>query len=471
MTTPIRSLLRDLVAPGALLPEAASASWAVEGRAPAAVLAPSSEEEVGRILERASQEGWKVLPAGFGKWLAGGGPVKADLVVSTQRICELTEYEPADLTFTAGAGLSLSALAEVTRAHGQWLPLDPPGGEEGSLGAAMATGAAGSLRQWFGTPRDHALGLTLVSGDGRVLRWGGRVVKNVAGFDVTRLCIGSWGTLGVITSVSARLFPLPQEDLTLVLGGSTASSLLPQARAMALSSLPLAAIELLAPAGGVQGDPGGPAELVVRVLGSTEEVDAMEQRAVRDLGGGRASGFSRYDRNPLPPSTLSSSHGSSRGGGAGTIRLLRGEASRAFHRRRDSWEEGADLVLRLTALPSLLGTVLRIAEEAASVWKGLPAREPPRMRVSSHVGAGIVRVAVAGIPKDGGGLGEWIETLRGLRGRMEEMGGSLTLSKGPAALVLEVGTWGGGEDDVALMVGLKQQFDPRGILAPGRLVG
>ena len=133
---------------------------------------------MGELLARASQEGWRVLPAGQGTWLDGGGPADFDLIVSTRRLAGMEEYEPADLTFTAGAGMILSSLAEATGVNGQWLPIDPPGGRRGSLGATVSIGMSGPLRHLYGTPRDHVLGLSMVSGDGRLLRWGGRVVSS-----------------------------------------------------------------------------------------------------------------------------------------------------------------------------------------------------------------------------------------------------------------------------------------------------
>ena len=439
MTRSLRTFLEDMVSPGTLLPEGDGAGR--DGWDLAPILAPPSEEEMARLLERASEEGWTVLPAGYGRWPAGGGPADVDLVISTRRLREISHYEPADLTFTAEAGISLSSLAEATAAHGQWLPLDPPGGDGGSLGAAVATGVAGPLRHWYGPPRDHVLGLTVVSGDGRVLRWGGRVVKNVAGFDVTRLCIGSWGALGIITSVSARLFPLPEVDATLVLEGRDAVSLLPQARAMALSSLPLAAVELLDPFGWEQAACRGTASLAVRLLGSRDEVDAMDSRVRRDLGG------------------------------EGEIRRLGSEESRAFHRRLGTWEEGADLVLRLVALPSLLREVVGLAEESAAVMRGASNGTGAAVRMAAHVGAGVLRMALAGAPNDGGGVKNWIEAVRGLRGRMERIGGSLTVSSGPSSLQREVGVWGGGGGEAALLRALKGQFDPRHQDSPGRIVG
>jgi glycolate oxidase FAD binding subunit len=432
----IRRTLEELVGPEALIPEGVADRWqpgpAVEGER-AVVVAPPTEEVLARLLEKASREGWRVLPAGLGSWLQGGGPVEVNLVVSTKRMTRVHCYEPADLTVTAGAGLSMKTLRETTLPQGQWLPLDPPGGSYGSLGAAAALGFGGPLQQLYGTPRDHVLGLTMVSGDGRVLRWGGKVVKNVAGFDLTRLSVGSWGSLGVITSVSARLFPIPEAEITLVLSGPGVAELLPAARAAALSSLPLAAVELVDPL-----DSEGPAA-VLRLMGSVAQVAEMEARLHADL-------------SDLMP------------GG----RRLEGEESRALHEGLGRWEENAALVARLCLLPSRMEALLEEAEALRALATGW-AEPGTEVRLSAHVGAGVLRVSVSKLPEREEALEPWVSTLRGLRGRLEEKGGSLTLTSGPAFLMKGVGAWGGADGVEGLMVGLKARFDPEGILAPGRL--
>lgn len=441
MTAPIRTVLEPLVSPDTLLPESESERFRTgpgELGLPAAVLAPADEEELAVLLARASQEGWKVLPAGLGQWLEGGGPAEVQLVVSTRRLQEIHEYNPPDLTFTAGAGLTLSALRGITEPNGQWLPLNPPGGWGGTLGGALATGVGGSLRNLYGTARDHVLGLTLVSGDGRILRWGGKVVKNVAGFDVTRLCLGSWGSLGLITSVSARLFPVPETDATLIFHGSDIKALLTAARAMALSSLPLASVELLdslsLEGAGDSRSPG----LVLRILGSREPAEAMIGRVRGDLV--------REVGNP---------------------ELLENGKSQAFHRNLDSWEAGASLVLRMGALPSEMGTLF----EEAEVLRGLTSLERSSqsgIRLSADVGAGVLRLAAFGEQGAIGSLASWISALTDLRERLEVAGGSLTISCGPAELLRDVGAWGAKGGAWEIMSGLKAEFDPAGILAPGR---
>jgi glycolate oxidase FAD binding subunit len=150
-----------------------------------------------------------------------GRPVDAAHRLALAPLAGIIDYEPGDLTLTAYAGTTLGEIAGVTASQRQWLALDPPGTVDGTLGATVATASAGPLAHAFGLPRDAVLGIEAVIGDGSVIRGGGRVVKNVAGFDLTRLFVGSWGTLGVITEVTVRLRARPEVDETYVLPVST----------------------------------------------------------------------------------------------------------------------------------------------------------------------------------------------------------------------------------------------------------
>ena len=153
--------------------------------------------------------------AGRGTWLDAGRPVEADALLPLAGLRGVTEYEPGDFTLTARAGTSLAEIAEVTSREGQWLTLEPAGSPDGSIGATIATGSWGPLASAYGTPRDHLLGCEVVTGIGEVVHAGGRVVKNVAGFDLARLMTGAWGTLGAITAVTVRLRAKPEVDHTL----------------------------------------------------------------------------------------------------------------------------------------------------------------------------------------------------------------------------------------------------------------
>jgi FAD/FMN-containing dehydrogenase len=206
-------------------------------------------------------------------------PADATAELSTRELDQVIEYVPGDLTITVGAGMSLSAIEKLTAAHGQWLTLDPFGSPDGTIGATIATASSGPLATGFGAPRDLILGVEAVTGLGNVVRAGGRVVKNVAGFDITRLLTGSRGTIGAITEVSLRLRARPAVDETLVIavGPKTAVREM-QAALRGWNAVPMAA-ELLTPrtAGALELPPV--ATLLLRIGGNSRLVGAMKKRA------------------------------------------------------------------------------------------------------------------------------------------------------------------------------------------------
>ena len=207
----------------------------------------STEAVVSAIKESGSARA-PLRIAGRSTWLDAGRPVRADKTLSLRDDSGVVSYVPGDLTLTVRAGTPLSEIERVTREHDQWLPLDPYGSPDGTIGATIATASAGPLASSFGLPRDLLLGLEFVNGRGDVVRGGGKVVKNVAGFDLSRLLTGSWGTLGVITEVTLRLYALPNADRTfaVALKGSERemSSLV---RAIVMSPLTPFALQLLNP--------------------------------------------------------------------------------------------------------------------------------------------------------------------------------------------------------------------------------
>jgi glycolate oxidase FAD binding subunit len=153
---------------------------------------------------------------GRSNWLDAGRPVRAGKTLSLRDDSGVVSYVPGDLTLTVRAGTTLAEIERVTLEHDQWLPLDPYGSSDGTIGATIATASAGPLASGFGLPRDLLLGLEFVNGRGEIVRAGGKVVKNVAGFDLSRLLTGSWGTLGVITELTLRLYARPRADRSFV---------------------------------------------------------------------------------------------------------------------------------------------------------------------------------------------------------------------------------------------------------------
>jgi glycolate oxidase FAD binding subunit len=388
------------------------------------IAVPAGDEETGTLLRVAGEEGWRVLPLGAGLGprtggLAGkvGSPDGPDLLLSTRRRTGITRYEPADLTLTVEAGTTLEGLDREVRSQGQWLPLDPPGGDGITLGGAVAQGLGGPLVLGFGRPREHVLGLTLVDGGARTLSLGGRVVKNVAGFDLVRLAVGSRGGLGVITSLSLRLFPVPAVDRVLVWEREGLSEAWELARRLVELPLPLSAVEVVAGVG--DGDPGEAARVLVRILGS----DGAAERMTREL----------------------------EGSGGAADRRAEGVRARALLRSLSEGEALGEVLVRAWVLPDRGGRLLETLRGdggAAPTWIAL---RPGTGELRLGAPAGWDRAPLAARARDLDG------SFRVLRGP----GGGGSPGAAPAA-----GGPGRLPRRVELERGLRESFDPRGIL-PG----
>jgi glycolate oxidase FAD binding subunit len=175
----------------------------------------SEVEAVRDRIRDAARDGVTLRIVGAGTWLDAGALVAATETISMRPLDGIVEYVPGDLTLTARGGTTLAEIRRATGGEGQWLALDPHGSDDGTIGATVATASAGPLVTAFGTPRDLVLGLEFVTGGGTIVRGGGRVVKNVAGFDLSRLVTGAWGTLGAITEVTVRLHARPEADVSI----------------------------------------------------------------------------------------------------------------------------------------------------------------------------------------------------------------------------------------------------------------
>src|SRR5713101_3449269 len=208
-------------------------------------VAPDSPDAVALLLGTAREEGWRVRIEGAGTWMPSDAP--CDLALTTRRLDRVPAIEPQDLSATAEAGIGFDLLRHQLADRGVWLAIDPPGLGGRSVGSVVATATTGPLRQGFGPVRDHLLGVTFVTGDGRIVQSGGRVVKNVAGYDLTKLEAGGFGAFGVIVLVHLRLRALPRVDQTLVLEGSR-DDLSQVADDITAAALTPAALELVSPA-------------------------------------------------------------------------------------------------------------------------------------------------------------------------------------------------------------------------------
>ena len=208
------------------------------------VVAPGSVDEVSEVLKLATGEGWTALPVGTSTWARTLFPSHNGIIVKTTRLNKIVEHEPADLIAIAEAGVLLNDFNEALGKNGQWLPLDPPNDGAATLGGVVATGLGGPHQMAYGRPRGSVIGMKVVLADGSVIKVGGRVVKNVAGYDLCKLFTGSYGAFGVITEINFKLRPLPERQATLIATGE-ARPLIQVGRSIVDARLFPVAVELL----------------------------------------------------------------------------------------------------------------------------------------------------------------------------------------------------------------------------------
>ena len=232
---------------------------------------PDTPDALTLVCRLAHEEGWKIRVEGRGTWLPSDAP--ADLAVSTRALEQIVSVSPADLVATVQAGTSLDALRRRLADYGMWLAIDPPGRPDRSIGSVVATATAGPLRQGFGPVRDHVLGCAVATGDGRLVNAGGRVVKNVAGFDLTKLQVGGFGGFGIIAEIHLRLRALPRADVTLLARGAR-DQLTSGARELIDAQVLPGALELLSPALAAEAD----WVLAARFVGTDAAVQANVRR-------------------------------------------------------------------------------------------------------------------------------------------------------------------------------------------------
>jgi glycolate oxidase FAD binding subunit len=213
-----------------------------------APVCPSSAEELAATLSTANAQKSSVCLLGSNSKPLMGGPVsQADIYVSTTALDRVLEYEPRDLTVSVQAGMPFLKLQETLAAHKQRIALDPPSWRGATVGGIVATNSSGPLRRGFGTVRDSIIGMTFATLDGSLVRTGGQVVKNVAGLDMGKLMIGSFGTLAAITSINFRVHTMPEFSQTFVFNASTLDDAVEQCTALLGSPLQPKALELISP--------------------------------------------------------------------------------------------------------------------------------------------------------------------------------------------------------------------------------
>ena len=445
----LHDALADAVGPGALAHDGQLPLFAVDGAVPKAAAAPESVDAAAALLRLANESRLAVIPRGGGGALAAGMPPdRLDVILETRRLNALTLHEPADLVAGAQAGMTLEALNRTLAEHGQMLPLDAPNPGRTTLGGLLSADVSGPRRGFYGAARDRVIGLKVLDPSGTHIKGGGRVVKNVAGYDIPKLFIGAHGTLGLITEATFKLAPLPAARSAIVGAFSQIGPALDAALAIIKSGLRPAALDLLngaayrAAAKRVQipsisdRDYFLAAELA-GVPGAVERQTMQVHRAITDAGGksllveesSQREGFWRavidLGRTAQRPATM----------------ITR------FSCRWDGLEKlflGHEALAESNECEAAIEVYLGVGLGRAAWWLGeSPPPEPSK----------IAAIVVT------------------LRKAAEIAGGPFVVEAAPLGVKKLVDVWGPAGLDFEIMRRIKDLFDPNEVMSPGRFLG
>lgn len=393
------------------------------------VMTPHTLEELSAMVVRAQDLGCAVLPMGQGSKLGWGGLVHAAgpiVCLSTTRLNRIIDHAMGDLTVTVEAGLTFAELQQSLATAGQFLAIDPSYPDRATIGGIIATGDTGALRHRYNSVRDMVLGVTFVRSDGQLVKAGGRVVKNVAGYDLMKLLTGSYGTLGVITQVTFRVYPMPETVQTVVLAGS-ADQIQLAAQTLLNSALTPIALDTISARISSHLQLGDAMALLVRFQSIRESVQEQSQRCV-DL----ATTF----------------------GLAATI--VPSETEGDLWRRLGECMAPTDQADRITC---------KIGMKSSGAIAQLPQWETqlPGFGARLHLGSGLGQLVLPPTIRS--------TQLLAARSTCQAAGGFLTVQEAPIALKQQMDIWGERGAALAMMQAIKQQFDPQRLFSPGRFIG
>jgi glycolate oxidase FAD binding subunit len=419
MPSPTETLATLAAAAGGNAVRPATAADAIDGVQPATVVEPATPEKVAAVLAAASAARLIVVIRGGGSKIGWGRvPAPVDVVLSTRRLSRIVAHAHGDLTAEVESGVPLAALNEELGKQRQWLPLESAF-PAATIGGMLATNDAGPARHRFGTPRDLLIGVQLATPDGRLVRAGGNVVKNVAGYDLGRLVTGSFGSLAAIVSATFKLTPIAPSTGTQRFTFDDRAAAAAAAHTLAASQLDPVAID-------VHAGPDAAVELLVRFASTPAVVEGQMAAAVRLLAGVRP----------------------------GTGIAVTGAADQAFWREYEGHAfEGAGAVLKVNWLPAALDAVLTLVAGFAG--------EDTQLELTGRAGLGVGVLRVDGSPAAQADL------VRRLRDRADVFD-RVTILRAAPAVKASVDVWGDGGGVVPLLGAIKRAFDPAGILNAGR---
>ena len=389
---------------------------------PSCMVLPGTSEELGRVMAMANEHGWRVLPAGQGSKLSWGGLATGiDLIVGTARLSRVVEHAVGDFTVTAEPGLKVADLQRQLLEQGQFLAVDPAFEAIATVGGLVATADTGSLRQRYGGLRDMLIGVQFVRYDGAIARAGGRVVKNVAGYDLMKLMTGAYGSLGILSELTFRLYPVQACSRTVILSGS-GQAIEATAAEVRLSGLTPVALDVLS---GSLAE--GRRSLVARFQGIEAGVDEQTER-LKTIGTTHGMAFDQLDNAD----------------------------DQAFWQRSAQMIQLDTVLCKVGLRPSGIPWLIELAD------KVMPGAQ---VRLYGSSGLGWIQFDECELAD------KVVSALEELRSHCQKNAGFLTLLQAPKSIKQRIDVWGYSGNALGMMGDIKQKFDPQKILSPGRFVG
>ncbi len=428
--------LAGIVGPEFVCEESAPlTAFAVDGVRPGVMVSPGSVDEVAAVIQLANQVRVSVAVAGgFTKQGMGTLPESVDILLKTERLHDVMHFDPGDLTIGAQAGCKVASIQTKVAEHGLVLPLDIPRAGLATIGGALATSSFGPMKHFYGGVREYCIGVSFVTGGGRIAKAGGRVVKNVAGYDLMKLMIGSHGTLGVITSANFKLFPAPKQTATFMAEFESCERAVEFRDVVRRSPLTPLCLEVVSPRAHAYVDSGKESWAVaVRASGS----DAVIGRYRRELG-------------------------------ATVSRELNGEAEGRFWLGVQEFPETISkqhqnvMLVRMHVAPANVTVAIREAERSA-LDNNLLFAAVGRMGVASLIGA-FVPLAV-----DPPAAMQYANAIESLRAKLPR-GAVVNVERCPREAKTYFSVWGESANDIEAMKAVKGALDPNGIMNRGRFL-
>jgi glycolate oxidase FAD binding subunit len=447
----------------------------VDGVLPKAVVFPTDVKQVAEVVKYACRESLSLVPWGSGTKIGLGYPPKRlDMVVSTSRLNQITDVDSANLTMTVRAGVRFRdaqarVASEENRCYlpledpvtesdemvcsdrertGCFIPLDPPQSDRATVGGILAANSTGPRRLLYGLPRDILLGVRFVAPNGEIIGAGGKTVKNVSGYDVSKLMIGSAGSLGILCEMTLRLLPLPERMETILFGFGSLGEVGAFVEWIFSSSLLPAAVEVMngaafngLPLAGKQDLGGSPFVVAVALEAFEEQVKRM----------------------------VSGMQDAARASKAATVTVLDEDGHRDFWRAVSNLEssarDGCDgfVSLKLNYPISEWASVMRFVQDS------LKAANISHT-ILTHAGSGIGLVGLLMQDRDMDAKGQVAKAVHGILGQCRAKGGNLVVQSAPASWKSDLPVWGEPGEDFLIMKRIRQQLDPSSILCPGRFV-